>query len=247
MQVFIRPNSPIAILSMLLAGYLMACGSGCQMAADGSNIEGTRLYRQGQYQAAISKFQESLAVSPHNADAYYNLAATYHQMGKMNSNPATLQQAEELYHRCLDINTNHVDCRRGLAVLLTETKRSDKAMLMLQRWVQSSPQSADARVGLAQLCEELGDKQTAKLHLTQALAISPNNCRALNGLAKYREEEGNTAQALANYQRSYQLDNFQPQIQERIATLQKGFAAELPTGPNHTRLVRNPAEGTPRY
>ena len=85
------------------------------MAATGQNLEGVRLYQQGEYPAAMQKFQQAVATDPASADAYYNMAATVHRMGTLGSNPEMLQQAETLYNQCLDLNADHVDCHRGLA------------------------------------------------------------------------------------------------------------------------------------
>ena len=97
------------------------------MAADGQNQQGVRLFQQGQFQPAMQKFQQALATDPMNADAYYNLAASMHNIGSAKKDQTMLVEAEKLYNQCLDLNENHVDSHRGLAVLLKETDRPDRA------------------------------------------------------------------------------------------------------------------------
>jgi tetratricopeptide (TPR) repeat protein len=195
--------------------------SGCGMVANGRNVDGVRYFQQGQYNVAVQRFQAALAADRTNADAYYNLAATYHRVGILNKDSASLASAESLYRQALDINPNHVDCRRGLAVLLTETNRTDEAFAMLRQWVATNPTLADARVELARLHEEYGDRATAETQLTESLQINPNNWRAHAALGRLREQAGDYAQALANYQRAYQINQFQPQLAERITALQR--------------------------
>jgi tetratricopeptide (TPR) repeat protein len=228
---------------VMLASALSCCASGCHMAATGQNLEGVRLYQQGEYPAAMQKFQQAVATDPASADAYYNMAATVHRMGTLGSNPEMLQQAETLYNQCLDLNADHVDCHRGLAVLLAETGRSDKAFTLLKNWSSASPQVADARIELARLYEEFGDNETAKLHLDQAIQIDHQNHRAWSALGHMREKAGDPTQALVDYQRSYHLNNFQPDVAARIAELQRtvrGSYSYAPAGGTRTVISRGP-------
>ena len=45
-----------------------------------------------------------------------------------------LNQAEALYNQCLDHSPNHVECHRGLAVLLIDTGRPDRAFALMKNW-----------------------------------------------------------------------------------------------------------------
>ena len=227
--------------NLLLAGFCSAMLAGCQMAARGNNVQGVRAFQQGQHYAAIEHFQQALNTNPNSADAFYNLAATYHELGKLRQDEATLTQAENLYNQCLDLDGNHVDCRRGLAVLLVETQRSEKAFALLQQWAARSPPVAAAKVELARLYEEFGDKQTATSQLQEALSIDTNNSRAWTALASLRQESGHYSQALADYRRSYRLNSLQPAVARRIAALERsGHAGSDVTLPGGTRIVNTP-------
>ncbi len=196
---------------------LTGCGG---ITASGRNAQGVRLFQQSQYDQALKQFQEASYADPTNADAYYNLAATYHRLGKINNQPGDLGKAETYYNLCLDRNNNHADCYRGLAVLLAEQGRTQEAFRLVEGWVNQQPSSADAKIELARLSEEFGDRNAAKEHLVEALTIQPDNARALAALGKIREESGDPAQALANYQRSFWYDGRQPQVASRISALQ---------------------------
>lgn len=205
---------------IILAGLTLLF-SGCGgITASGRNAEGVRLFQQSQYDQALRQFQEASYADPNNADAYYNLAATYHRLGKANNQSGDLEKAETYYNLCLDRNRNHADCYRGLAVLLAEQNRSQEAFRLVEGWVSQQPTSADAKIELARLSEEFGDRNSAKQHLIEAITIQPDNPRALAALGKIREDLGDTAQALANYQRSFWYDSRQPQIASRISALQ---------------------------
>ncbi len=210
------------------------------MAADGQNLQGVRMYQQGQYEAAMQQFQTAIATNPSSPDAYYNMAATLHRMGVAKNDQNLLTQAETAYNQCLDFDPEHEDCHRGLAVLLAETGRSDKAFALLKNWAVRSPNNADARIELARLYEEFGDPETAKIQLTEAIHIDQNNARAWSALGRLREQTGDYTQALANYQRSYSLNRFQPEIAERIATLNATVSGQAgPTPSDGTRMVNS--------
>jgi tetratricopeptide (TPR) repeat protein len=228
----------------IIAAGMMALLTGCGgIAASGRNAQGLALYQQGRYNEALKEFQEASYAEPTNADAYYNMAATYHRIGTQYNSPADLKMAEDCYNRCLDYNDNHTACYRGLAVLLREESRSPEAFRLLEGWVAREPNTSDAKVELARLCEEAGDKSTAKEHLIEALAIQKDNPRALTALAKLQDDTGNYQQALVNYQRSLQADSRQPFVASRVAALQSGTAPASLTIPNSNGIqtVENPA------
>lgn len=233
------------ILVFFLPALLV--GLGCRFTGQGRNIDGVRQYQQGQYQTAIQKFQQSLVVNPQNADAYYNLAATYYAMGKSGRNPEYLQQAEQLYHQCLDLQPNHVACHRGLAALLVDTNRPDAAFTLLKRWTSREPALAEPRIELARLYEEFGDKASAAQHLSEALHVDARNARAWSALGRIREQQGLTAQALSDYQQAFALNRDQKGLGERIAALQRGvqLAPTAPAGAT-PQMVTIPTTVLPR-
>jgi tetratricopeptide (TPR) repeat protein len=197
--------------------------------ATGRNVDGVRYFQQGQYPVALQRFDAALTIDPKNPDSYYNKGAILHRTGLATRDQNSLTQAESLYRQCLDYNPNHVDCHRGLAVLLTETGRVPDAFTLLQNWARTNPQNADARVELARLYEEYGDPRSAQVYLNEALAVSPNNWRAHAALGRLQEQSGDMQQALVNYERSYNLNRFQPQVEQRIADL-RVKAPVSPTG-----------------
>jgi tetratricopeptide (TPR) repeat protein len=190
------------------------------MVAQGRNVDGVRYFQQGQYPVAIQRFDSALTIDPQNPDSYYNKAAVYHRTGVANRDQNALTQAESLYNQCLNLSPDHVDCHRGLAVLLCETGRSDKAFTLLRNWTGQSPQNADARVELARLYEEYSDPKSAELALNEALALDMRNWRAHAALGRLKEQAGDYPQALQNYQLAYSLNRFQPDLQQHIAMLQ---------------------------
>jgi Tfp pilus assembly protein PilF len=232
-----HPRNSLSFVALLA---VVACATGCRMVAQGRNVDGVRYFQQGQYPTAIARFDSALTIDPQNPDSYYNKAAVYHRMGLANRDQNALTQAESLYNQCLNLRPDHVDCHRGLAVLLCETGRSDKAFTLMRGWTAQSPQNADARVELARLYEEYSDPKSAELALNEALALDMKNWRAHAALGRLKEQAGDFPQALQNYQLAYQYNRFQPELQQHIASLQSRVSpAQAGVSP-----VVNPATGT---
>lgn len=227
-------------LAVLACLALAGCGA---VASRGLNAEGVRLFDQTRYDEALQQFQKAVYENPTDPDGHYNLAATYHRLGALNQRPSDLKQAEHYYHMCLDQDPDHRECYRGLAVLLVEQGKADEAFRLVQGWVDRKPGVSEPKIELARLYEEFGDRDTAKDYLVSALTLEPDNARALAALGRLREQSGDTLQALADYQRSLQADQFQAGVRERVASLRSRVSPGLPaapgvpTQPGGTRMV----------
>ncbi len=232
--------------ALLAVGCLAAAGCS-NFASQAANVEGVRLYQQGNYQQASDRFQQAIAQDPNSPEGYYNLAAALHKTGTLYNRPADLRQAEGLYNQCLERDPNHAECYRGLAVLLTETGRTDNAFQLLNHWAAASPQLADPKVELGRLLEETGQVEQAKAQLVDALTVDPHNARALTALGRLRDESGDHAQALANYQRSLALNRFQPEVAARVAQLQAAVGTPTSTVPSTDTRTASGWQPTVRY
>src|SRR4029079_15481077 len=210
----------------------LAAATGCSnIQSQAANVEGVRLYQQGNYQQASDRFQQAIAQNPKSPEGYYNLAASLHKTGTLYNRPTDLQQAENLYNQCLERDPNHTECYRGLAVLLNETGRRQEAFKLLNHWSGSNPTSADPKIETARLLEEGNQPEQAKAQLVDALTIDPHNARALTALGRLRDQQGDHMQALANYQRSLSVNRFQPEVQARVAQLQGAVGLPPSAGP----------------
>lgn len=228
---------------MMVGLSCLAALGGCRWSSIGQNTVGVRLYEQGRYSEALQQFQTAQRTDPSNPDGYYNLASTYHKLGVTQKDAQIIEQAESLYNQCLDLQPNHVDCHRGLAVLLAESGRPDSAMKLLKNWAQANPQMSDARIELARLHQEFGQTKVAEQYLDEALALNPNDHRAWTARGQMREEAGELDQALQNYQQSLAINNLQPDIYQRVAGLNVKIAQRTLSGigqPQGGWTVQNP-------
>ena len=91
---------------------------------------------------------------------------------------------------------------------------------------------------LARLYAEFGNKEAATNTLADAVRLNPNDARQWAALGKVREESGNYSQALANYQRSLEINPGQADVAARVAALQAALAQQplaLPPPPGATQ------------
>lgn len=236
----------VRFAALLMIGVLFCCG--CQYTAQGKNAAGVQLYQSGQYQQAAQYFQQAVNQSPQDSDSYYNLASAYHQIGRLNRRTQELDYAEQLYNRALDFNPNNRDCYRALSVLLVDKNQPEKAQKLLAYWQSLNPTNPAPKVEMARLRQEFGDKQGAKDYLQQALAQDPYDIRALAALGNLQEQEGNTAQALANYQRSLARDQYQPQLAAKVQQLRFAMNQQnqiMPISQGGTQTVTQPQPANP--
>jgi Flp pilus assembly protein TadD len=244
----VNPFRQISLSLLLACTTVTLFSGGCRLSSMGQNSVGVRLYQQGRYAEALQQFQLAQASDPSNPDAYYNLASTYHKLGISQNDARLVEQAESLYNQCLDLQPNHVDCHRSLAVLLAESSRPDAAMRLLKNWAATNPNSPDPRIELARMHQELGQTKVAEQYLDEALAMNPNDPRVWAHKGQLRESSGDFGQALYNYQQSLAINSLQPELYQRVASLNTKMA-QAGTGGTWTAQTPAPTGGNqpPRY
>ena len=226
-------------LSFFTVVVLAAC-FGCT--TPNNNTEGVKYFGQARYDLAVQSFQAAREADPNAADAYYNIAATYHYLGRTALQTGQTAQAQENfdyadqnYRLCLARSPNDSAAYRGLAVLYMERQDSDTAFRLLQAWADANPNAAEPRIELARLYQEFSAialvRQDAKVaqdchdwavnSLLAALRNEPTNARALRALGFLHEQTGDFVQALSNYRQSLQFNPNQPDLAERVAQLER--------------------------
>ena len=246
---FVDPTSrslragSLARVPWIFAIILISATTGCNIGAQRHNNVGRQAFEQGQYSTAINEFQRALSLNPKNADALYNLGASYYSLGKQSNNQQWLTQAEQLYRQAISLNDQHVDAHRGLASLLIETNQEKYAFDLVNTWKNRYPSSTEPIVELARLYQEYGDNRRATDLLADALKLDSNNVRTLKAMGHVREIQGQTHLALDNYLRVLQIDGQQTDVVSKVASLQTQLA-QLPV-PNG---LNNPSTANPsRY
>lgn len=235
---FPATNSLLRYAAILTAGVLVmlmiTATSGCKLGANRHNAIGCQAYNQGQITTAIAEFNKAIEMNPNDADAIYNLGASYYAIGKQTKNLQTTQNAEQLYRRTISIDDQHQEAHRSLAVLLIETGQEQFGFDLINSWKNRYPTATEPVVELAKLYQEYGDTSRAADLLVDGLKINPNDVQVLSAMGSVREAQGQSNLALDSYLRALQINPNQPQLAAKIAGMQNRLA-QLPSS--------NPATG----
>jgi len=230
-----RPRACRSLPVAMFAGLALALvSSGCHLTSKNQNGQGVAMFSQGRYAEALQYFEQAKQSDAANPDTYYNLASTYHKLGTAAKDKKMLENAEAIYNQCLDLSPNHVDCHRGLAVLLVDKGQADSGFTLLKNWAARNPTMSEPRIELARLHQEFNQNKAAEQYLDEALAMDPNNYRAWAYKGRMRESSGDLMQAVQNYQQSLALNATQPELYQRIGALNVRMAQGTPTTPPAT-------------
>lgn len=243
---FCTSNRTTPVLFCFIAIWLV-CMTGCQFVPKSNSNRGVAMFQQGRYAEALQYFEQAKVAEPANPDTYYNLASTYHKLGVSAKDPKMIDNAERMYNTCLEMSPNHVDCYRGLSILLVDKGQSDKAFTLLKDWAVKNPGLSDPRIELARLHQEFNQNKVAEQYLNEALAMDPNNPRAWVAKGRSREASGDLMMAIQNYEQSLALNAAQPEVYQRVGALKVRLSQAAPvTNPtqNPTQFGANPPATT---
>lgn len=220
--------------------HAVSCGAAClalvslagcnSMNGGVNNRVGMSSFQQGNYTMARDQFQRAAADDPYNADYVHNMAAAMRRQGDAAG-------AEQAYRRALAIDPGHQPSYHGLASLLKDEGRETEAVNLVQGWVDQQPYSSEPYIELAWLKRELGDIPGTEQLLQNALRVKPNDHIATAQLGQLYQDTNQPDRAVAMYKRSLYSNYYQPEVQSRVAqlqrqTAQRGYAAVPVYGPS---------------
>src|SRR5262249_37647749 len=107
------------------------------------------------------------------------------------------------------------------AVMLKEQGRMNEAAQLLQGWADQQPYSAEPYIELAWMKRETGDLSGAEQALLSALKVRPNDHIVTAQLGQLYQDTNQPDRAIAMYRRSLYTRWNQPEVQSRVAQLQR--------------------------
>jgi tetratricopeptide (TPR) repeat protein len=176
--------------------------------------EGVALYDQGQYDAAVAKYKQALAIDPKNTTAAYELGLTYAQKGDFGSCAAALQpvasaegrlqvgslvmlgncldsagkrnEAVAAYRTAMKLAPDDPAVAYELGVVLLAGRQYGEARALLKKDVLARPGHAGGRFALAQAFQAEQFRVPAIFELLHYLALEPAAPRSAEAARQLR-------------------------------------------------------------
>ena len=117
-----------------------------------------------------------------------------------------LVEAEAVYNRILEVESDHPDALQLLAALRLQQDRADDAIALFRRALAAKPDFPEALNNLAIALQKQGEIETAVSHWERAITLKPDYAQAYGNLAKALSEQRKTGLALACWERAAALD-----------------------------------------
>ncbi|MGA7412672.1 MAG: tetratricopeptide repeat protein [Bryobacteraceae bacterium] len=177
--------------------------------------EAFKLGEKKQYDAAIAKWNEALALSPDDAKALSNLGMQLAKVGRV-------EEAKAHYLKATQTEPDYPDGYTNLGIALAREGNYDQAIPYLERAAILSPWDAMVHSNLGAALAESG-RGDAIAECQKALQLNPGYGEAYANLAIALAKAGRVDEAIPNFEKALELDPDNGEIHANlaIALLQK--------------------------
>ncbi len=204
-----------------------------QQYPDALIILGMIAHQQGEFQAAVERYQQFLSVKPDHAQTHYNLGLVLEKLDRtesaiehfnksivtvadnaeVHSNLADaytkLQRWEEAikaYQKSLAIQAGHVETIIKLGNVFHAAQRWPESIPLYERALALQPTNALVHRNLGASYQKLGQLQKAILCFEQALSLHPDYTEARIRLSEVLRDLGRAEEALVQLERVIELE-----------------------------------------
>mmetsp|Transcript_130112 Transcript_130112/g.259538 ORF Transcript_130112/g.259538 Transcript_130112/m.259538 type:complete len:861 (+) Transcript_130112:64-2646(+) len=147
---------------------------------------------------AIKCFQEALVHCPTNANAYYNLGASYAELQKYDKALINYNLTVHFDPRCAEAYNN-------MGVIYKEQQNLNKALKYYRLALQCNPRFAQTWNNLGVAYATIGQLTEALEYLSHAVQVAPSYAEAYNNLGWLFWDYGDLGQALRMYETCIEL------------------------------------------
>jgi S1-C subfamily serine protease len=191
-------------MGVSLDGQVAAITKDTTPKADDYFAAGVQKYQKGDYQRALSDFNQAISIDPKNSATYYYNRGRLKQ-DKLNDTQGALAD----YNRAIQISPNYADTYNNRGLLKQDELNDNQGALAdYNRAIQINPRDATPYYNRGRLKQaKLNDTQGALADYNRAIQISPNYADTYNNRGVLKQDELNDNQgALADYNRAIQIN-----------------------------------------
>ena len=136
---------------------------------------------------------------PVGSDSIFKKAVQYHQSGH-------LHEAEQIYHRILEIEADHSDALHLLGLIAHQTDKNEKAAALISKAIDVSPHTPLFHCSLGGVFQTLGNSDRAIACYPKAIELDPNYFEALYNLGNAFQTQGRFQEAILSYQTALKIN-----------------------------------------
>ena len=155
-------------------------------------ILGAVFQQTGRLQESLITNKKTVAISPNDAKAHYNLGVTLQTLGK-------LEDAEASYSKAIAIKPEYELAHYNLGNTLKEQGRLEDAVASFSKAIAIKSDYAEAHSNLGNTLKELGRLEDAVVSYSKAIAIKPEYEQAHYNLGNTLKELGRLEDAVASF------------------------------------------------
>jgi Flp pilus assembly protein TadD len=130
--------------------------------------EGHRLIDVGDYNGAISIYQQAATIQPKNASIYSGIGFSYIRLGNF---PAALAS----FRRAVELEPNNANYQYALGYVSGTLNDYPTAKEAYRRAIQANRGNVEAYIGLATILLRLGERNNAMWAYGEAAKLDPRN------------------------------------------------------------------------
>jgi Flp pilus assembly protein TadD len=157
------------------------------------------LQLDGQVDAALALYQQSLQINPYRPEVRYKLASLLMERRRLDGALAQFQTG-------IALDPNDVDLRRGLGGVLQNMGRLDEAIAQFNEVIRLKPEDADSYSNLGNCYGMKGRPNDAIRCFEQAVTLKPKLAQNHRDLGVGLANRGRWNEAIDQFQQAAQLD-----------------------------------------
>jgi len=160
-----------------------------------------QLKKQLLFNDSLGKFEEILAIDPHNLEALFHKGNLLAEMENYND-------ALKSYMLFVKINPNIADIYVNIGNLLIILGRVNDAIDSFKLAIQKNPNHSIAFLNLANLIRDIGQYKAATALYLKSIECNANNYAALNNLAALYKMIGRVDECIKTYEKLLERDSY---------------------------------------